>query len=127
MRAARASWYAALLVVASVLAALPALLVSQMFSPVSDPSTPSVGVHVFRALVVPPGLFWHAVGVWPGNYALPFVWPGASSEAFATRTGSALAWEHFLLALPFWSFLLFAIYEITRRLAHRVHAFRAAA
>ncbi len=67
---------------------------------------------LYRTLVTPPGAARKMVTGWSGNYALTFVSPGSSSEAWAVLPPAALALEHLQAALPFW-FLSFAVlYEL---------------
>jgi hypothetical protein len=77
---------------------------------------------LFKWLVIPPGLARKAFGSWPDNYALPYVSPGSSTEAWAALPPAALALEHLRTALPFWlagNILLYEVARIIRRMLSR--------
>ena len=79
--------------------------------------------RLFRALVTPPAFAAKLLGVWPGDYGLPFVSPGSSSEGPASLPPAALALEHLRRAIPFWLAICVLAYEggaLVRRRLRRV-------
>ena len=140
--------YTVCILLACLLAILPAALVFDMVSPLSKwenwqwqgqpnprpqlrryddyPRLLRAEASLFRVLVVPPAFAAKSLGLWPGNYGLNYVSPGTSSEAWASLPPAALALEHLRRAIPFWLVTSFAAYELGGFLRRRTRGVRVA-
>jgi hypothetical protein len=79
-----------------------------------------------KALVIPPGFVWRALGVYPGSYYFAFDSSGSSGANFSALPPFTYAYGHFRAALPFWLVVLLSAFELLRLAIRRFRGARRA-
>ncbi len=134
----RATPYLIILLVATVLALIPAALWADMLVPMEDnwnnwywkgqphprphftlqnpPCLFGAEVAIFKGLAIPPAYVHRLVRGTPTDYAVPWVPPYLETAGFPPLASTA---QHVAWALPCWFSLGLAIYEVTRWFSSR--------